>query len=224
MSGRRLAGIAAAMVLVLGLLVELAAVPIAERVLGSALGRCLPYEQVEITSVARPVTPGLLVGRARDVEVEATGLQVQGLRLEHTRLHLPLALAPYAPFAPEPPEATLEVTLRDTDLEDFLADQVPFGLQPSVRFRPGQLRVGVPPVEVTAAVRVEDGVLTVAPGGLPPAWWTRLGLEAEVTLPEDLRVDRVELRSGQATATVRVDVVAGVDGSPGCEGPLGSAA
>lgn len=224
MSARRVAGIAAALVLALGLLVEIAAVPVAERVLGSALGRCLPYERVEIASVARPVTPRLLVGRARDVEVEVTGLEVQGLRLDQARLQLPVALAPYAPLAPEPPEATLEITLRDTDVEDYLATQVPFGLQPTVRFRPGQLRVGVAAVEVTAAVRVEDGVLTLAPGGLPPAWWSRLGLEAEVTLPEDLRVDRVELRSGEATATVRVDVVAGIDGSPGCEGPLAEAA
>lgn len=219
----RIAGILAGVVVVLLVVVELAAVPVAERALGQALGRCLPYETISVAHVGRPLVPGLILGRVRDVEVEVTGLEVRGLRVERTRLRLPRAYAPYAPFAPDPPEAVLEVVLVDDDVEAALAETLPFGLEPVVRFGPGRLRVGVPPVEVEAGVRVEDGVLLITPSGLPPSWWARLGLEGGVELPEDLRVDTVELTPGELTAQVRVDVVAGVDGSGACEGPLAEA-
>lgn len=218
------AAVIAAVVLTLAIVVELAAVPVAQRVLDAELGRCLEYDEVEITSVGRPLTPGLVLGRVRDVEVEATGVVVRGLRVERAQVSLPLALAPWAPGAPDPPPAVVTATVTDDDATTYVAealgDRVPLDLDPSVRFDDGQVGIGLGFVEVVAGLRVDDRVVTLTPGGLPPAWWSTLGLDLELTLPEDLQVDRVTLAPGRATAELRVEVVAGVDGSSGCQGPL----
>lgn len=216
------AAIAVAGLLALALVVEALALPIASRVLSRELSRCVAFESAAVTRVARPVTPRLVVGRARDVEVEVTGVVVAGLRVDTATLALPLAVARWAPFAPEPSDTAVVVAeVVDTDVAAFLTERAPFGLEPTVAFRPGQVRIGVAPVVVTAALRVEDGVLRLAPGGLPPVWWQLLGLEAGLTLPSDLGVEAAALRDGVAEATLTLPVVAGVDGSPGCEGPLG---
>lgn len=210
----------AAVVVALVIAVELAAVPLAQRALDAELGRCLDYDEVAITSVGRPLTPGLVVGRVRDVEVDVTGAQVRGLRVDRARVSLPLAVAPWAPLPPDPPPAVVEATVTDEDVTDYLAAQDPLGVDVEVRFDEGQVGIGVGFVELVAGLRVDDGVVTLTPGGLPPEWWTTLGLDLEFALPEDLQVAQVALRPGEATARLRIEVVAGIDGSSGCRGPL----
>lgn len=209
--------------LVLALAVEAAAVPIAQRLVARAMGRCLTFEAVTIDAVRRPVLPGLLVGRARDVELVATGIELEGLRVERARIRSAQVLLPWAPFPPaDPPPAALEITANERDLEAWLQARAPLGLTPVVELTPGVAAVGVAalPARVRVEVAVRDRVLRVAPVGRVPAWFASLGLDLAFEVPEDVTLDHLVVEEGRLAATLAVDAVAGVDGSRGCVGPL----
>lgn len=218
--------IAGGLLLALVLVVELAALPVAGRVLGAALGRCLPYDEVEVESIARPLTPRLLVGRARDVELTATGLRLGAIRVEQARLLLPEVALPWAVGEPPAARATLELRLREADVEAFLLDRAPLGLRPVVELSPGVASFGVEPLpaRVPLAVDVTRGRLQIRPVGDAPGWFERLGLDLSYQLPDDVGLDHLEVRWDAVFAVIRVDAVAGIDGSGGCEGPLGTRA
>jgi hypothetical protein len=212
-----------ATVLVLALAVEVVAVPVAQRLVARAMGRCLTFESVAIEAVRRPVLPRLLVGRARDVELVATGIELDGLRVERARIHSPQVVLPWAPFPPaEPPPAELELTATERDLGAWLEARAPLGLAPVVELTPGVAAVGVRalPARVRMEVAVRDRILRVAPVGRVPAWFTSLGLDLSFELPDDVRLDHLVVEEGRLAATLAVDAVAGVDGSRGCTGPL----
>ena len=219
----RVAAVVVVGVLVLALAVEAAAVPVAERLVARAMGRCLTFEAVTIDAVRRPVLPRLLTGRARDVEFVATGIELEGLRVERARIRSAQVILPWAPFPPaDPPPAVLEVTATERDLEAWLQAQAPLGLAPVVELTPGVAAVGVSalPARVRVEVAVRDRVLRVAPVGRVPAWFASLGLDLAFDLPDDVRLDPLVVEAGQLAATLAVDAVAGVDGSRGCAGPL----
>jgi hypothetical protein len=211
-----------AAVLVVVLVVEIAALPVATRLVGSALGRCLPFDDVEVETIDRPVLPRLLVGRARGVELEATGLRLDGIRAERARLALPEVGLPWALRPPPQAEAILELELSERDVQDFLAEQAPFGLEPVVDLTPGVAAIGVEPLpaRVRLSVEVRDGVLRVSPLGEVPRWFERLGLDLAFELPEEVGLDRLDLRQDALLAVLRVEVVPGIDGSSECTGPL----
>jgi hypothetical protein len=219
----RVAALVLVGVLVLALAVEAAAVPVAQRLVARAMGRCLAVEAVTIAAVRRPVLPQLLLGRARDVELVATGLELDGLRVEAATIRSSQVLLPWAPFPPAaPPPAELELIATERDLGAWLEARAPFGLAPVVELTPGVAAVGVAalPARVRVEVAVRDRVLRVAPVGQVPAWFASLGLDLAFELPDDVRLDHLVIEEGRLAATVAVDAVAGVDGSRGCAGPL----
>lgn len=215
--------IAGGLVLVLAVVVELAAVPVATRAVGAALGRCLAFDEVQVDRIGRPALPRLLLGRARDVELEASGLRLEPIRVERARLTLPEVALPWASRPPPPAEATLEVALTEADVQDYLADQAPLGLRPVVEFSPGVAALGLEPApaRVRLEAEVRDGVVRMAPAGSTPSWFDALGLDLGFEFPDDVALDQLTFRDGALVAMVRVDVVAGVDGSTDCPGPLG---
>jgi hypothetical protein len=209
--------------LVLALAAEAAAVPVAERLVARAMGRCVPVESVAIDAVRRPVLPRLLLGRAHDVEFVATGIELEELRVERARITSPQVLLRWAPFPPaDPPPAELELTATERDLTAWLEARAPLGLTPILELTSGVAAIGVSPLpaRVRVEVAVRDRVLRVAPVGRVPAWFTSLGLDLAFELPDDVRLDHLEVEDGQLAATLAVDAVAGVDGSRGCAGPL----
>jgi hypothetical protein len=211
-----------AAVLVVALVVEIAALPVATRLVGDALERCLPFDDVEVETIDRPVLPRLLVGRARGVELEATGLRFDEIRVERARLALPEVGLPWALRPPPEAEATLELELSERDVQDFLAEQAPFGLEPVVELTPGIAAIGVEPlpVRVRLSVEVRDGVLRVSPVGEVPSWFGRLGLDLAPEIPEGVELDRLDVRQDALLAVLRVEVVPGIDGTSDCTGPL----
>jgi hypothetical protein len=219
---RRWIAIVVSIVLVVAVTVEVAALPVATRVVGDALGRCLAFDELEVESVGRPVLPRLLVGRARDVEVEVSGVQSDEIRIERARLQLPVLALPWALRPPPASEATLHLEVSEPDLQAFLAGRAPFGLQPAIELTPGIVAVGVEPLpaRVRLEVEVRDGMLRLAPVGEVPAWFELLGIDLSFEIPDEIGLDRLDVRQDALSATLRVEVVPGIDGSSGCEGPL----
>lgn len=214
----------AVLVVVVAVVVELAALPLATRLVGGALERCVTFDDLEVEAIDRPVVPRLLVGRARGVELTATGLRFDEIRVERARVELPEVGLPWAIRPPPRDEATLELDLSERDLQEYVAERTPFGLEPVVELTPGVAALGVEPLPARVRVEVEvrDRVLRVTPAGEVPDWFGALGLELDLELPDDVELDRVELRQDALSATLRVEVVPGIDGSEGCSGPLGS--
>jgi hypothetical protein len=219
----RVAVLVVAGLLALMVTLEVAAVPIAERLVTRAMERCVVVESVAIASTRRPVLPRLVVGRARDVELVATGIELEGLRVERARIRSGQVVLPWAPFPPAaPPPAELELTVTEQDLATWLEARAPLGMSPVLELTPGVAAVGVAPLpaRVRLEVAVRDRIVRVAPVGRVPAWFARLGLDLAFELPDDVRLDDLVVEQGRVAATLAVDAVAGVDGSGGCAGPL----
>lgn len=210
-------GLAVVLVVVAGV-VELAALPLATRLAGSALEGCLHYDDLEVEAIDRPVLPGLLVGRARDVELTATGVRSEEIRVERARLELPEVALPWAIRPPPRTEATLGLELAERDLQEFLAERIPLGLEPVLELTPGVAALGIEPLpaRVPLQLEVREGVLRVTPAGERAGWFESLGLDLELELPDDVELDRLEIRRGALTATLRVEVVPGTAGPAGC--------
>ena len=221
--------VATAVLLLLLLAVELAAVPVATRAVGRALGRCLPYEQLEITAVGRPVTPGLLVGRVGDVDIDIGGVQVGELRVDRARIEVDRAVLPWAVGDPEPGDARVLASVLEADLEALLAVVAPLGLRPDLQLRPGSARIEVPPVPIGVEfdVTVQDGQVVIAPIAGLPSLWERLGLVERFDVPPGVQVDRIEVVAGELLVDLRVDLrverLPGVDGTGECDVPFAAA-
>lgn len=215
---------AAGLVLLVLVVAELAAPWFAQRALRRALDPCVVAEQVEITEFARPVLPQLLLGRARDVEVVATGVQLGDLRVDRVTAALPVVALPWGPATVDPvPPAEVEARITAADARAGLWAVTPLGLRPTLRFEAGEVVVGAPGLGLDArfvpAVMPDRVALVPALG--PPSWWTALGLALAVELPDGVRVDRIDVGEGLVSIHGSVDVEAtGGDGSGGCEQPL----
>lgn len=215
-------GSLAAGVVVIGLvLVEVLAVPLATRVVGAVVARCVTYESLEVTSVARPVVPRLLLGRARDVELRATEVVVGDVRLSEVSLWLPNAVLPWAALDPEPSRGELTVGIDEADLERTVRAVSPLDLPVELDLRPGVATLGSPwlPVTVDLEVEVEpDGTVRVRPvrGG---ALLERLGIGRSFPPREELRFTTVRIEADQVRGTAEVAFVPG-GGDGGCVTPL----
>lgn len=210
-------------VLVLLVVAELAAPWAAQRALHRALAPCVVAERVEITSLSRPLVPQLLVGRARDVEVEASGVRFGDLRVERITASLPLVDLPWGLGAPEaPPAAQVAAEVTAADARVQLWAITPFGLQPTLRFVGGEVVIGAPGLGLDARFvpAIEPGRVAMVPALGPPSWWTSLGLALRTELPQGVVVDRIDVGEGlvRISGSVALDAVDG--GAGGCEEPL----
>lgn len=213
--------VAAGVVGMVLVLLEALAVPLATRVIGAVVARCVPYESLEVTSVARPVVPRLLLGRARDVELRATEVVVGDLRLSEVELRLPTAVLPWAVGDPEPSRGELTVGIDEADLERTVRAVSPLRLPVELDLRPGVASLGGPwlPVTVDLEVEVEpDGTVRLRPvrGG---ALLERLGIGRSFPPREELRFTTVRIEADRVRGTAEVAVVPGV-GDGGCDTPL----
>jgi hypothetical protein len=212
---------AAALLLVLAVVAELAALPVASRMVSDALARCVPHEGAVVEEVRRPAVPRLLVGRARDVELVVSGGRFQDLRVEEAQVHLPEVVLPWAPRQPEVlPPATMVLTTTEADLAAWLAERAPLGIAPAIELSPGVAALGIEglPARIRLEAEVRDGTLRLAPAGRVPAWFASIGLDLEIDLPEDVRVASLAIGDGELATTVEVAVVPGLGADDDCEG------
>lgn len=192
------------------LLVELAVVPIGDRLLARELEEAdLVVAEVSITDIRRPAVFGFAAGQLQDVEVVASGLQMGDFRIDEARVdarRIELGWGP-ADASDEPPA---DVTLRATapDLRAGLAERTPLDLEPILELRPGTAELGLEAVPATIELEIEvtDRVLRVAPAGGLPDWLLELGLDLEFELPEQLAIDHVRIDDGAVVATLQVDL------------------
>ncbi len=211
-------------VLVVLVVAELAAPPLAQRALHRALAPCVVAEQVEITGLTRPLIPQLLLGRARDVEVEATGVQVGDLRVDRIRVALPVVQLPWRPGTIDPlPAGRVVAEVTAADARAQLWAITPFGLQPTLRFVGGEVAIGAPGLGIEARFvpTIEPGRVALVPAIGPPSWWTSLGLALVADLPEGVVIDRIAVGEGlvQVHGSVALDALDA--GTPaGCDEPL----
>lgn len=201
-------------------LLEILAVPLATRVIGAVAARCATYESLTVTSVARPVVPWLLLGRARGVELRATDVVVDELWLSEVELHLPRAALPWALGARDPARGTLAVGVHEGDLQRTVRAALPLELPVDVQVRPGVATVDLPwsPVAVDLEVEVDpDGTVRLRPlrGG---ELLERLGIVRRFPPREGLRITSVWIEDDHVRGTADVAVVPG--GVDGCGPPL----
>lgn len=221
---RRGWAVVAGLVLVLVLVAELAAPWAAERALHRALAPCVVAEEVEITELTRPLLPQLVLGRAHDVEVVATGVQLGELRVERVHATLPVVALPWRVASLDPlPPAQVEARITAADARAQLVAVTPFGLEPTLGFEDGEVIVGTPGLglDVRFVPEVAPDRVALVPAFGPPDWWTALGLVLAVELPDGVRVDRIEVDRGLARIDGAVALTT-VDGGTGgaCEEPL----
>jgi len=219
--------VAAGTVLVLVVVAELVAPWAAQRALHRALAPCVVAERVEVTTFSRPLVPQLLVGRARDVEVEASGVRFGDLRVERITAALPLVDLPWgfgAPEAPPAAEVAAEVTAADARVQLWAI--TPFGLQPTLRFVGGEVVIGAPGLGLDARFvpAIEPGRVALVPALGPPSWWTSLGLTLRAELPQGVVVDRIDVGEGLLRVSGSVALDDFDDGAGWCEEPLAAPA
>lgn len=207
--------------------VEVVAPRVAERALHRALAPCVVAEEVEITELARPVVPQLLVGRARDVEVVATGVQAGELRIDRVRVALPAVPLPWGVGADDDvPPAEVEAQVTVGDARARLEAIAPPGLEPTLGFEDGQVVIGTPRLGLDARFVpvIESDRVSLVPAVGPPSWWTSLGLALAVDLPAGVGVDRIDVEAGRVRIAGSVDLASVGGGSGGsCEEPIAAA-
>jgi hypothetical protein len=211
-----------ALLVALLLVLEMLAVPLATRVVGNALGRCVEHGSLRIEQVTRPVVPRLLLGRAQGVVLRIEDAELEGLRVAEAVVEVPRAVLPWAIGDPGPSAATIHLRVDEADVADRLRDLTPLGIRPDVDLHDEVARVGLPGLSLELALTLEvrdDGVLVLQPRGGPSGWWERLGLAREIELPAGVRVDAVSLHEQALTATLQLDELPGVDGE-GCDEPV----
>jgi hypothetical protein len=211
-----------ALLVALLLVLEVLAVPLATRAVGSALGRCIEHGSLRIEQVTRPVVPHLLLGRARDVVLRVEDVELEGLRVAEAVVEVPRAVLPWAIGDPEPSAATIHLRVDEADVADRLRDLTPLGVRPDVDLHDEVARLGLPGLSFELALTLEvrdDGVLVLQPRGGPSGWWERLGLAREIELPAGVHVEAVSLHEQALTATLQLDELPGVDGE-GCDEPV----
>lgn len=211
-------------ILTLLLVVELIAVPVTERVVGDLLTRCgIAADSLEVTDVSRPLAPRLLLGRARGVELTATGLRAGDLRVAEARLTVPEARLPWALGGPTSTRVDLDLVVTEADLQRAARDRIPLGLPVTIDLDPGVVRVGASSLPVTVDVAVElddDGTVRFRPVGGDAGLLDRLGLAAEVAPAELVRLTALTVGDGEVSAAVRVTVVPSETDEELCAEPL----
>lgn len=216
--------------LALLLAAELVAPRLAQRALERALAPCVVAEGVEVTALARPVLPGLVVGRVRAAEVVATGVQLGELRVERIEVALTDAPLPWSwrSGAAAPPVEVLALVTAP-DAREALWAVAPLGLRPTLRLEGGEVVIGAPGlgIDVRLAPVVEVGRIALVPALGPPGWWTALGLALATDLPDGVVVSRLDVGEGRVQLEGSVDLDAlgvGAGQGGGCPAPVVGAA
>ncbi len=218
--------IAAVVGAVLLVVLELAAVPIATRVIGAVVARCVAYEHLEVTAVDRPVLPRLLAGRARGVELRAEGIHAGEVRIAEAHLDLAEAVLPWAVGDPEPVPAVLTLRVTERDVERALRAALPLRLPIELALDPDVATVGAAgiPLEVELALEVAaDGTVTVRPSG-DASFLDRLGLATSFPPSADVHVTSVDIGAGELRGVLELAVVPGLGDGEGCAEPIAAAA
>ncbi|MEX1162349.1 MAG: LmeA family phospholipid-binding protein [Nitriliruptor sp.] len=208
------------------LALELAAVPIATRVIGAVAARCVVSEHLELTAVDRPVLPRLLTGRARGVELRAEGVQAGELRIAEAHLDLPEALLPWAIGDPDPVPAVLTLRVTERDVQRALRAALPLRLPVEVTLDPDVATVGAAGVSLEVELALEvaaDGTVTVRPGG-GAGFLDRLGLATSFPPSDDVHVTAIDIGDGELSGVLELAVVPGLGDGEGCAEPLASGA
>ena len=218
---------AAGLVVLVLVLAELSAPWFAQRALHRALAPCVVAEEVEITGLTRPLVPQLLLGRARDVEVVATGVRFGDLRVEQVSVVLPVVALPWGFGTADPlPAAEVEAQVTAADARAQLWAVTPFGLRPTLRFEGGEVVIGAPGLGLDARFvpTVAADRVALVPALGPPSWWTSLGLALAVELPDGVRIDRIDVGEGlvRISGAVALDADDAATGGA-CEAPIAGA-
>lgn len=219
----RRVGVAVAAVGVLLVALELLAVPLATRTIDRALSRCLAYDELELTAVGRPILPGLVVGRVRDVELRATGVAIDELRLEDVELAVPRVVLPWAIAGGDDPVAgDLRLRMLERDVETALRAALPVSVPVRVELGRDVISLSAPLLPVTLDLRVQvadDGSVLLVPtqGG---ALLERIGLAPRFRVPADTAVTEIVVDRGEVTGAVALADVPGFGGGDGCDEPI----
>jgi hypothetical protein len=197
---------AAGVVVVVLLVAEVAAVPIAERQLERTVRDQVEVETVELVGVARPVAPRLLVGRARDVEVVATGVRVGELRVAHVRVDAARVVLAWAPLQDAAADAVVSFEATEADLEQALVATGPGWWEPDLQLTSDGARLGDRRLGVSVPLRIEvtDASVRISPDAGRPTWWETLGLVEEIGVPDGVRVTDLRVGPSRVTGTAAV--------------------
>lgn len=210
----RALAIVVAVVLTAVLVAELGAEWIATRVVADRAAGRVVFDELEVTSVGRPATPGLLLGRLHDVELVGRGIVVEDLRIDHASAAADEVFLPWGSGAGQPVELTARLTIVEPDLRDALAERVPGPIDPVLELEPGAVALGIDPLpaRLRAEVSVHDGRLRLVPAASVPAWFASLGLQLEFDLPDGLDVDHIEVEEGRMLVDLQLEIMLDGDG------------
>lgn len=214
---RILVGVVAAGLVLAVILLELLAPTIATRTARATVERCVPVQEFEVTSIARPAVLGFLRGEVRDVRVSAAGVEVGALTVDTVAASLPAVSLGWG-TAERPTPVVADVTLTEQSLTDYLDAVAPEFADPMLTITPAGLGVGDTRVPFTLELRATlvDGDVVLVPTAGDPRLWSSLGLELEVDVPEPIELLALQTGDGQLDLTVRVVLEPGVDREPVC--------
>lgn len=211
---RRAAGWAGALLGLL-VLVEVLAVPVGTRVLHRAVARCVDVETVEVRGVERPVVPGLLVGRLRDVEVGAADLRAGQLRVTEATLRADEVDLPWRLGGRQPWPARIRLRVDERDVERAVRDLA--GVRLSVDLDPGVARLRAPllPIGLDVEIEVEpDGTIVLVPAAGGDVL-DRFGVTRRFPPTDTVRPTAVAIGDGEVTGELEVEVE-----GRGCDEPV----
>jgi hypothetical protein len=219
---RRLVAVLVSLVAVL-LVAELAAVPLASRLLSDAAARCVRHESLQVTAVDRPVLPRLAIGRATGVQLEATGLRVGDLRIASAQLTMAEVTLPWAPGTADVLEAELAATVTEEDVAELLRSVTPLPLPVIVRLEDGLAQLGARGVPLSVDLRLSvtpDGQVELAPVAGELELLEQLGLQLTLDPGEQVTITDLTLADGRLDGRADLQVVPGLSDGQGCEEPL----
>ncbi len=204
--------------LVLGvILLEVFALTIMTRTARASVERCVPVQELEVTSIARPATLGFLQGEVRDVRVAAAGVQVGAVTIDTVAARLPAVPLGWG-TAERPTTVVADVTLTQEALTDYLDTVAPDFADPMLTITPAGLGVGDTRVPFTLELRptLVDGDVVLVPMAGDPWRWSSLGLELEVEVPDPIELLALRTADGQVELTARAELQRGADRQPAC--------
>lgn len=202
---------------------ELAAVPIASRVLSDAAARCVRHETLRVTAVDRPVLPRLALGRASGVELAATGLRIGELRVDRAELAVPEVTLPWAPGPAETLQAELSATVTEADVAELLRSLTRIPLPVVVRLEDDLAQLGARGVPLTVDLRLvvtPEGHVDLSPVAGELELLERLGLQLTLDPGDQVRITDLTLADGELAGSADLEVVPGLSDGQGCEEPL----
>lgn len=204
-------------------LAELVAVPVASRLLSDAAARCVRHDSFAVTEVDRPVVPRLLIGRARGVEAEASGVQVGELRIDRVAVALPEVTLPWAPGEPQVLRGEVRAALTEDDLTAFVRSLTPVPLPVSVELDDDVARIGAAGVPLTVDLTLTvaaDGTVQLSPVAGDVDLLEQLGLRLTLDPGEQVDITELQAAAGQLEGVADLSVVPGLSDGTTCDEPL----